>query len=397
MQRDRFISIMMFLHLNDNATYVPRGQEGHDPIHKVRPFLSHLQAKFQEIYYPQQSICIDEAMCPFKGRSRFKVYMKDKPTKWGFKFYELCESSTGYVHQIEFFCAEPGVSNKPFDVVSRLISPLLGKGHHLYVDNYYCEPRICQVLSEQGTMVCGTVRKNRKEMPKELSQGVLQSGTVDFRRRGNVVATRWMDKKDVYTLSTFHKPTLQATQGRFEQKEKPAAVISYIANMAGVDQSDQLLSYFPMHRKSCKWWKKPFFHLLTLVMIQTMIILNKHRRARGRKRLALEDVVKAVCVQMPVSQVEEPATAADGPARVLQRIMPKGTHFAEDIPPPEGKTTKTFRNCKVCYEKARATGTSAAACKTKRKQTSVWCPDCKVALCLNPCFRVYHTQENYLQ
>ena len=74
------------------------------------------------LYVPEREICVDEAMCPFKGRSRFRVYMKDKPTKWGFKFYELCESKSGYVYRLEMFCRQPGVSNRPMSCVLWILS-----------------------------------------------------------------------------------------------------------------------------------------------------------------------------------------------------------------------------------------------------------------------------------
>ena len=197
-------------------------------------------------------------------------------TKWGFKFYELCESKSGYIYRHEMFCCQPGVSNKPYDVVMHLVDPLLKKGYHLYIDNYYCEPSVCATLAAKKTMVCGTVRKNRQQMPRDLGDQPLDRGQIDYRRRGNVVAVKWRDKKDVFMLSTMHKPQLQHTRGRYEEKDKPEAVIDYIQNMAGVDQCDQMISCFPMHRKSLKWWKKHFFHLLTLCTIQTMILLNKH-------------------------------------------------------------------------------------------------------------------------
>ncbi|GFN81482.1 PiggyBac transposase uribo1 [Plakobranchus ocellatus] len=92
--RERPLSILAFLHINDNATFVQHGQPDHDPIQKIRPFVDHLNAKFKEVCQPQQEVCIDEAMIPFKGRSRFNVYM-DKLTKERLKLYELCESSSG--------------------------------------------------------------------------------------------------------------------------------------------------------------------------------------------------------------------------------------------------------------------------------------------------------------
>ena len=37
MPRDRFLSLMTFLHLNDNSQCVPRGQDGFNPLFKLGP------------------------------------------------------------------------------------------------------------------------------------------------------------------------------------------------------------------------------------------------------------------------------------------------------------------------------------------------------------------------
>ena len=53
----------------------------------------------------------------------------------GHKMFELCESGSGYAFRFEIYAREPGLSNRPTDVVLRLI--LFGQGYHLYTDNYY--------------------------------------------------------------------------------------------------------------------------------------------------------------------------------------------------------------------------------------------------------------------
>jgi hypothetical protein len=382
------MDFLQFLHIVDNDTAIPEGKPGHDPIHKIRPVVDHLNRVFKEAYIPQRDICIDEAMCPFKGRKKFRVYMKDQPTTWGFKFYELCESETGYVFNFEMFCAEPGLSNKPRDVVMRLMTPLLDRGYHLYIDNYYCSPPVCHDLTARSTMVCGTVRANRVGMPRDLTTGTLKKGDVDYRRQGSLVACRWKDKKDVYTLSTMHKPNLQLVQARYELKRKPVPVIEYIQHMAGVDKSDQLIAYFPMRRKSVKWWKKPFFHMMTMVIIQTQIILNKHRSQHGLRKKCLEDVVKDLLIQLPVVNEIPIVHAALGDKACLT-----GWHFPEFLPATQKE--KPYKNCKVCYAKARSRGVSRKEATSRRKQTRVWCPDCGVALCVAPCFQLWHTKKTF--
>ncbi|GFO33468.1 hypothetical protein PoB_005997300 [Plakobranchus ocellatus] len=158
MVRERFLSILAFLHINDNDSFVPHGQPDHDRIQKIRPFIDYLNAKFKEVYQPQREVCIDEAMIPFKRRSRFKVYLKNQPTKWGFQLYELCESSSGYVWSVEMCCADKRMSNKPDDVTMRLLQPLLDQGYRLYVG-----------------------------MPADLFRNRQRPGDFDFRRKGQLM------------------------------------------------------------------------------------------------------------------------------------------------------------------------------------------------------------------
>ena len=66
MKRDRFSLIMKFFHLADNEQYIPKGQPGHDPIFKLRPFLEPLIGNFQQSYTLHRELSIDEAMVRFK-------------------------------------------------------------------------------------------------------------------------------------------------------------------------------------------------------------------------------------------------------------------------------------------------------------------------------------------
>ena len=98
MKRDRFSLILRFLHLNDSANYIAKGQPGHDPLYKLRPFMDPLLENFKAAYNLGREIAIDESMIGFKGRLHFIQYMPKKPTKWGMKAFVLADSSSGYTH-----------------------------------------------------------------------------------------------------------------------------------------------------------------------------------------------------------------------------------------------------------------------------------------------------------
>ena len=129
------------LHLPSESGPVPHR------VDKIQPLLSHLVSAFQFHFYPAQNASVDEKMVGFKGRVKFKLkqYCTDKPTKWGLKVYTSADSNTGYLYIIlpytgretpEVFSAEFSHINMTGQIVTHLMTPLLGKSHHLFADSY---------------------------------------------------------------------------------------------------------------------------------------------------------------------------------------------------------------------------------------------------------------------
>ena len=62
--------MLSFLHLNNNATYIPRGNPGHDPSYKLRPVFNKLTNDFLTFYIPDEELTLDEGICGFTGTAR---------------------------------------------------------------------------------------------------------------------------------------------------------------------------------------------------------------------------------------------------------------------------------------------------------------------------------------
>ena len=137
------------------------------------------------------------------------------------------------MYNLEMYCADKRISNKPVDVTTRLMEPLFNKGYRLFLDNCYLCPELWTRLQRHRTLMVGTCRKNRVGMPRDLFVERQRQGDLDFRRKGQLIFTRWFDKLEVVPLSTFHQPQLREIQGRYEFKQKPLSVIDYIRNMSG--------------------------------------------------------------------------------------------------------------------------------------------------------------------
>lgn len=68
-----------------------------DRLHKLNPLIFTIIGKFQDTYYPQKQLCIDESIIRFKGRLSFKQYIPSKRHRFGVKLFVLCDSATSYI------------------------------------------------------------------------------------------------------------------------------------------------------------------------------------------------------------------------------------------------------------------------------------------------------------
>ena len=144
------------------------------------------------------------------------------------------------------------------------------------MDNYYSSPSLYIELKRKGIGTCGTVRLDRREMPKEWKgngkgsvKGRMKKGDAETKilNSNELTALLWKDKRVVSMLSTIHGVDMTSKRrstrdagggggGGHEEIQKPVMVEKYNMYMGGVDKSDQLLSYYGFNHKTMKWWKR---------------------------------------------------------------------------------------------------------------------------------------------
>ena len=72
--RNRYLSVLRFLHFADNSTE----QEG--KLRKIQPIVENLRGKFEKPVVPWENLCIDESLMLWKGRLNFNKYAPRKGT-----------------------------------------------------------------------------------------------------------------------------------------------------------------------------------------------------------------------------------------------------------------------------------------------------------------------------
>ena len=173
------------------------------------------------------------------------------------KVYQVCDTSTGYCCS---FKVATGQSSTTHGLVLGLTKDYLGRGHKIYMDQYYSSISLFQELYAKQTVAVGTCMANQKGLPKDLVKQRLPRGGGVSCTDGALLALKWRDKHDVLVLSTKHTPAMEDVSVRAPGghiiRHKPISVLAYNHYMAGVDKSDQLLSYYSFSRQTTKWWKK---------------------------------------------------------------------------------------------------------------------------------------------
>ena len=74
-----------------------------------------------------------------------------------------------------------------------------------------------------------------------------------------------------------------------------------------------------------------------------------------------------------------------------------GHHYPSKVPPGEKKKNRA-RKCAVCFPGERAVRQmlGMAAVSRPGRESTYECVKCGVGLCVDPCFRLYHTNNDFI-
>ena len=115
----------------------------------------------------------------------------------------LCEPS-GYVWNVLIYCGKldpiSGFGHAETAVL-KLIEKLLDCGRVLYVDNFYTSVSLAEELLKRKRLLCGTLRKNKKHLPKNVVSSKYKKGQQIAKRKGRIIVQKWKDKRDVMMLT----------------------------------------------------------------------------------------------------------------------------------------------------------------------------------------------------
>lgn len=384
MSRDRFLSVLKFLRFS-SVQDVKRGE----PKTRIEPFLDLLRDKCQLVMRPGKHVTVDEALVLYKGRLRFRQYMKSKRARFGVKVFVVCPSEPGWNGYSWNFHLYYGKDSLPVGdpsavclsasekVVVYLMETLLDEGRHVVTDNWYTSLRLADYLQTRQTLLTGVVRDGRGP-PKEIQEEKLEKHQSVFARKDNTLVVKWQDKREVTVLTTkYEAGVVEKSKRHFGNNivffNKPLPIEKYTEKMGSVDIADQVLEPYDTHRKCKAWFKKMAIHFIFRCTLNAYICFSNVTNssedfmnfiiATSRELLMEHNIAAAALLGM--DEVQKRRQSFEVPSDVHQFIKFEN---------------KKQKRCRVCYP--------------VRKDTVWYCPGCpgKPGLCSMAHYREWHSQ-----
>nr|XP_012153228.1 PREDICTED: piggyBac transposable element-derived protein 4-like [Megachile rotundata] len=378
MPRNRFRQLWKYWHFNNNEHCQER-------LDKIKPVYTNLVEKFQKIYKPEKELSLDEGIIPWRGRLSFRTYNPAKMIKYGILVRMVCEASSGYICNLEIYCAQ---GKSLIATILSVLSPYLNLWHDIYMENYYNSVKVAEELLQRKTNVCGTIRANRG-VPNCLKSATLKNKSMEFRRKGKILVQKWNSaKKSITMISTIHSAEMVECVSKKTKKKsmKPICIREYNKFMKGVDHADQYLSYYSILRKTKKWTKKTVLYLINCALLNAYQICIKNSENPIRFKQFLLNLALAWIngneeeqQSRSAAQCNKRSPRYDPPDRLTADMRKyRITRITGN-----GRIQNPRRACKVC-----------TAAK-KRSSTAYMCSSCNVPLHVGKCFENYHTNKNY--
>ncbi|XP_038557477.1 piggyBac transposable element-derived protein 4-like [Micropterus salmoides] len=439
----RFLAISRSLHMNDPeveaANDQKKGTPGYDRLCKIKPLYEQILESCHTFFHPHQHISIDERMVASKARFSFKQYIRNKPTKWGFKLFVLADSVCGYT--LNFFVyggreGQPSGKGLSYDAVMRLLNiPFLGKGYKLYVDNFYTSPTLFLDLLQRKMWACGTLRSNVAGYPRNKRNEMLKKtprGTIRWIRKEALLFVKWLDTREVTMCSTFHKAyssdmakrKVKDKDGQWTVKQVPipGCIKDYNKYMGGVDLSDALIGYYNVLHKTQKWYKTLFYHFVDIATVNAFILhkemcklQNQHiitqKNFREQLILSLAEIGSTPRRSTPQNFML-PASPFKVPSATPSKVVFTSPPSPSDASPASPSTAPPATACDApglghlpayfveqmsnVAPRDRATA-GRRACVVCKRKSPVYCSTCQKTLCfttLRNCYSEWHRSNS---
>ena len=196
MSRSRFEEIWQNLHLSENTK-----DDKSDKGYKVRSLINHFNQSFSKCVSDDCTQSIDKHMVKFTGLSSMKQPVKNKPIKWGFKFWFHCASKTGYLYQLDLYLGKKEKTEENLGpCVVLKMTECLENSYRTFFFDVFNSLSLTTKLYDRGLYGVATARKDRVGMPEMTADRKMKRGDHDYMHSDKVACCKWFDRPSVLML-----------------------------------------------------------------------------------------------------------------------------------------------------------------------------------------------------
>ncbi|XP_031332326.1 piggyBac transposable element-derived protein 4-like [Photinus pyralis] len=272
LSRNRYNFLTKFLRFDNFETRQERRLI--DKLAPVRDIFEKLVSNCKRALNPSHHLCVDEQLVPFRGKAPFRVYMKNKPAKYGIKIWALADCGSNYTVNMQVYLGK--INNKPEKnqgqrVVLDLVEHL-GTGYGITTDNFFTSLKLADKLWEKKLTLCGTLRKNKTFIPRELLPSPMKpvlSSMFAFKKNRTLVSYVPQKRRAVLLLSSEHED--DKVNGE-DVDNKPDIILHYNSTKGAVDATDQMAQKYTTQRKTARWPMAIFYHMIDIAAINAFKI-----------------------------------------------------------------------------------------------------------------------------
>ncbi|XP_021114632.1 piggyBac transposable element-derived protein 4-like [Heterocephalus glaber] len=375
MTLQRFSFLRNCLRFDDKKTRQER--KNADNLAAIRSFFESFVLNCQAIYTPSEYMTIDEQLASFHGRCSFRQYMPNKPSKYGIKIYALVDAKTFYTMNLEIYpgTQPPGLyscSNKPYDVVSRLVAPISKSNRNVTFDSWFTSYSLMlHLLKEHQLTSTGIIHKNQAEIPEKMLQihnREMYSTIFGFQK--DITLASYMAKKNkvVLILSTLHHD--DKIDSESSTRMKPEIVTFYKKTKCGVNVVDELCSEYDVSRNTKRWPMVVFYLILNMSGINSIIVYKENNKCKISQR----DFLRELGLELIKDQLQQWKNIMYQPKDCKRILEQTDEQTGETSQEPPNQTARPAR-CQVCPTK-------------KDRKTKRTCYHCKRYLCMEHAVRM---------
>lgn len=386
MSRERFDFLLRCLRFDDRDQRLQRSRS--ELFTPIRIIWDMLITQCRNNYVPGTNVTIDEQLLGFRGRCKFRMYIPNKPAKYGIKIEMMCDSGTYYmIDAIPYLGKGTNTGGLPSGeyFVKELTHTIRGSNRNVTTDNWFTSIPLAKslLLEPYKLTIVGTLRANKREIPEELKNNrtrPVNSSIFCYDGPLTLLSFKPKPSKVIYLLSSCDEEGTVNTCSK-----KPHMIEFYNSTKGGVDTFDQMCSNMSSSRKTSRWPMCIFYGMINIASINSYIIQSHNLLTAGRKVVPRRDFMKTLHFQLVEPWLKVRLAKTTMPTQVKEKIrsvlslQPPTTSQGQQpsdqvsIDEEESSTSSRGENrkrktCGKCHYK-------------KKRMTKSICANCKVAIC----------------